>query len=356
MPRDWEPVAGKKGVRRYVTPEARRLVRRREEAHARREAAQAGILTQLLRRFATHKATWLAAVECASRLDALMSLAIAATAGGAGGPMCRPEILAWDERSAPVFRARGLRHPVAAVVEAAAGGGAFVPNDIALGGGAGEAGGDPGEAGSDPTSAGGDSASAGDNPTSPAPAPTHKSASPLFQVLTGPNMGGKSTLMRQVCLAAVLAQVGAWVPAERLALTPADAVYVRMGARDRILLGQSTFFVEMAETSAALAAATRASLVVLDELGRGTATADGAAIAGAVLEHLATRVRCRGVFATHYRSVAEHAERAIPEAGVCHMACRLRDDGRGREEVVFLYKLADGICPSSYGVNVARCV
>jgi DNA mismatch repair protein MSH6 len=169
-------------------------------------------------------------------------------------------------------------------------------------------------------------------------------------------MGGKSTLMRQVCLAAVAAQIGAWVPAEALELTPTDAVFVRMGARDRIMLGQSTFFVELSETAAALASATRYSLVALDELGRGTATTDGAAIAAAVLDHLAAAVKCRGVFATHYHHISDsHAD--DPAVAIKHMACAVtpaEDGGDGVDQVTFLYRLSDGACPKSYGVNVAR--
>ncbi|KFM28138.1 DNA mismatch repair protein Msh6 [Auxenochlorella protothecoides] len=311
-PASWEPMTAKKGVRRYTNTQLRALVKRREAAHEARVVAQAGILVALLRRFAEHQGVWSAAVECSAQLDALLSLAVAA--GSSAGPMCRPEILPWSDVGGPMFEAKDLRHPVSAVMEAAAmssgGGGGFVPNDVSLGADA-----------------------------------------PPFLVLTGPNMGGKSTLMRQICLAVVLAQVGAWVPAASLRLTPADSLFVRMGARDRLLLGQSTFFVEMAETSAALARATRHSLVALDELGRGTATSDGAAIAGAVLEHLASDLRCRGLFATHYHAVAEHAQVALPVA-VCHMACRV--DGDGGDHVTFLYKLVPGACPASYGVNVAR--
>lgn len=104
------------------------------------------------------------------------------------------------------------------------------------------------------------------------------------------------TLCAQVCLAALMAQVGAWVPAQSLSLTPVDAVFVRMGAKDDLMAGQSTFFVELAETAAALNRATPASLVALDELGRGTATSDGAAIAAAVLEHLSGKTGCRSGF------------------------------------------------------------
>jgi len=205
-------------------------------------------------------------------------------------------------------------------VGGAGGGSSFVPNDITLGG----------------------------------------EEAPPFVVLTGPNMGGKSTLMRQVCLAAVAAQIGAWVPADELELTPTDAVFVRMGARDRIMLGQSTFFVELSETAAALARATPWSLVALDELGRGTSTHDGAAIASAVLDTFASGVQCRGVFATHYHHIADsHA--LDPVVAIKHMACAVTSPGerpggggKGVEEVTFLYRLAEGACPKSYGVNVAR--
>jgi DNA mismatch repair protein MSH6 len=310
VPREWESMQGKKGVKRYMNSELRELVTTREAALDAKEKAQTGILRAILRRFAEKREIWAAAVESVAILDALMSLAVAAACGA--GAMSRPKLLSWSEDAAPVFRAQGLRHPAAGV---GGSGGAFVPNDVQLGG-----------------------------------------DSPPFVVLTGPNMGGKSTLMRQVCLAAVAAQIGAWVPAEALELTPTDAVFVRMGARDRIMLGQSTFFVELSETAAALASATRYSLVALDELGRGTATTDGAAIAAAVLDHLAAAVKCRGVFATHYHHISDsHAD--DPAVAIKHMACAVtpaEDGGDGVDQVTFLYRLSDGACPKSYGVNVAR--
>jgi DNA mismatch repair protein MSH6 len=312
VPREWESMQGKKGVKRYMNIELRELVTAREAALDAKEKAQTGILRAILRRFAEKREIWTAAVDSVAILDALMSLAVAAACGA--GVMSRPKLLTWseEENAAPVFRAQGLRHPAAGV---GGSGGAFVPNDVQLGG-----------------------------------------DSPPFVVLTGPNMGGKSTLMRQVCLAAVAAQIGAWVPAEALELTPTDAVFVRMGARDRIMLGQSTFFVELSETAAALSSATRYSLVALDELGRGTATTDGAAIAAAVLDHLAATVKCRGVFATHYHHISDsHAQ--DPAVAIKHMACAVTpaEDGRdGVDQVTFLYRLTEGACPKSYGVNVAR--
>lgn len=132
-----------------------------------------------------------------------------------------------------------------------------------------------------------------------------------------------------------------------------DAVFVRMGAQDAIMAGQSTFFVELAETAAMLAHATHRSLIALDELGRGTATLDGAAIAAAVLEQLAQETRCCGLFATHYHQLAEqHA--ADPQVAIMHMGCDVSSGEDGGEEVTFLYKLTRGACPRSYGTNVAK--
>jgi DNA mismatch repair protein MSH6 len=173
-------------------------------------------------------------------------------------------------------------------------------------------------------------------------------------------MGGKSTLLRCVCLATMLAHAGGWVPASCFECTAVDAVFTRMGARDAILSGQSTFLVELAETAAALTRAGPRALVALDELGRGTATADGAAIAGAVLDHLARSVRCRGLFATHYHRLADEAGGGGGDGaacvGVCHMAADVRPDPAGGSApvVTFLYKLTAGACPASHGTNVAR--
>lgn len=313
VPRTWEGMQGKKGIKRYTNAALKDLVAAREAALDAKDKAQSGILQGILRQFAERQALWAAAVDAVAQLDALMSLAVAASC--ASGPMTRPKLLPWTASdspngSCPVFCAKGLCHPAGI----GGSGGTFVPNDVILGG-----------------------------DTAP------------FVVLTGPNMGGKSTLMRQVCLAAVAAQIGAWLPAEGVAMTPADAVFVRMGARDRIMLGQSTFFVELSETAAALARATPHSLVALDELGRGTSTTDGAAIASAVLNHLAAKVRCRGVFATHYHHIADaHAE--DPAVAIKHMACAVTPaaEAGGVDEVTFLYRLSAGACPKSYGVNVAR--
>ena len=169
-------------------------------------------------------------------------------------------------------------------------------------------------------------------------------------VLTGPNMGGKSTYLRQAALIVVMAQVGSFVPARHAKLPVVDRVFARVGASDNIVKGQSTFMVEMQETARILHSATSRSLVVLDEIGRGTATFDGLSLAWAVAEHLATDLRARPktLFATHYHELTDIAD-ALPGVANYHVAVR-----EWRDEIVFLRKVAPGRSDRSYGIQVAR--
>ncbi len=169
-----------------------------------------------------------------------------------------------------------------------------------------------------------------------------------FLIITGPNMAGKSTTMRQVALAVILAQLGAFVPASRARIGLVDRVFTRVGASDNLGGGESTFMVEMRETATILRDASRRSLVILDEIGRGTSTYDGLAIAWAVAEHLHAAIGCRTMFATHYHELCELAERA---KGVVNYNVAAREYG---DDVVFLHKLAPGSAEKSYGVAVAR--
>jgi len=198
----------------------------------------------------------------------------------------------------------GCRHPV---VEQLAEAGTFVPNDVTL-----------------------------------------DAEGARLMIITGPNMAGKSTAMRQVALAVILAQAGSFVPADHAALGVVDRVFTRVGASDDLSRGQSTFMVEMQETATILRDATRRSLVILDEIGRGTSTYDGLAIAWAVAEHLARGIGCRAMFATHYHELCELAE---TEDGVVTFNVAAREYG---DEVVFLHKLVEGATNKSYGVAVAR--
>ena len=167
-------------------------------------------------------------------------------------------------------------------------------------------------------------------------------------LLTGPNMAGKSTFLRQNALIAVLAQAGSFVPAESARIGVVDRLFSRVGAADDLARGRSTFMVEMVETAAILNQATPKSLVILDEIGRGTATFDGLSIAWAVVEHLHEVNRCRGLFATHFHELTALAKKLE------HLVCRTMRVKEWQGEVVFLHEVADGAADRSYGVHVAR--
>ena len=167
-------------------------------------------------------------------------------------------------------------------------------------------------------------------------------------VLTGPNMAGKSTILRQIGLIQLLAQVGAYVPARRARLPMVDRLFTRVGASDNLVRGQSTFMVEMSETSAILHTATRRSLVLLDEIGRGTSTYDGVSIAWSVSEHLHDAIGCKTVFATHYHELTQLASE-LP--GVRNFTVAVREVG---DQVLFLHKLIPGGADRSYGIEVGR--
>ena len=167
-------------------------------------------------------------------------------------------------------------------------------------------------------------------------------------LITGPNMGGKSTYMRQVALIALLAHVGSYVPADRCVLGPLDRIFTRIGASDDLASGRSTFMVEMTEAAAILHHATNRSLVLMDEIGRGTSTFDGMALAAAIARELAERNRCMTLFATHYFELTQLAE-ALPEVANVHVAA-----AQSRGKVVFLHEVRDGPASQSYGLAVAQ--
>jgi DNA mismatch repair protein MutS len=167
-------------------------------------------------------------------------------------------------------------------------------------------------------------------------------------VLTGPNMGGKSTYLRQTALAVIMAQMGAYVPARRARLTVVDRVFTRIGASDNLARGRSTFMVEMTETAAILHTATARSLILLDEVGRGTATYDGLAIAWAAIEYIHARTRSKTLFATHYHELTELADKL---SGVKNFHVSVKETGGG---IVFLRKVEAGAADRSYGIEVAK--
>ncbi|KAJ6972861.1 DNA mismatch repair protein MSH6 [Populus alba] len=309
IPQDYELRSSKKGFYRYWTPSIKKFLGELSQAESEKESALKSILQRLIVCFCKYHDKWRQLVSATAELDVLISLAIASDFYE--GPACCPTIIGSSLSSeVPCLSAKKLGHPV--LRSDSLGKGAFVPNDISIGG----------------------------------------SGCASFILLTGPNMGGKSTLLRQVCLAVILAQIGADVPAESFELSPVDRIFVRMGAKDHIMAGQSTFLTELSETALMLSSATRNSLVALDELGRGTSTSDGQAIAESVLEHFVHKVQCRGMFSTHYHRLAVDYQKDS-KVSLYHMSCQV-GNGVGVEEVTFLYRLRPGACPKSYGVNVAR--
>jgi DNA mismatch repair protein MutS len=167
-------------------------------------------------------------------------------------------------------------------------------------------------------------------------------------ILTGPNMAGKSTILRQIGLVQLLAQMGSYVPADSARLGIVDRIFTRVGASDNLARGQSTFMVEMSETAAIVHGATDRSLVLLDEIGRGTSTYDGVSIAWAVTEHIHEVIGAKTIFATHYHELTQLGDRLD---GVKNLNVSVREVG---DQIVFLRRLAEGGADRSYGIQVAR--
>jgi len=167
-------------------------------------------------------------------------------------------------------------------------------------------------------------------------------------LITGPNMGGKSTYMRQTALIVVMAQIGCFVPAKSCRMPVFDKIFTRIGASDDILSGQSTFMVEMTEANRALQDATDHSLILFDEIGRGTSTYDGMALAQAMIEYIATCIHAKTMFSTHYHELTALTDNVD---GVRNIHVAVKEDD---EKVTFLYKIKDGPAGRSFGINVAR--
>lgn len=300
VPTSWTKKSSTSTCARFWPREVEDLQRPLAELIETKEQILRAMMKTLQLTFDESIADWNTAIRCLAEVDCLLSLALAKER--MGSPMCRPTFV--PSRSGPVFEVEEMRHPC--LVDSVT----YIPNDTVLGGN-----------------------------------------DPAAVILTGPNMGGKSTLLRQTCMAVILAQIGAYVPCKRLALSPVDRIFTRIGANDNIIAGRSTFMVELKETATILNHATQDSLVILDELGRGTSTFDGYSIAAATLSHLIHTTGCRTLFATHYHALADEYGR-LAQVGLKHMACKV-DDAEARD-VTFLYKLLDGVCSKSYGLNVAR--
>lgn len=245
---------------------------------------------------------------------------------------CRPELV--DEA---VLRVNAGRHPVLEQLLLEQ----FVPNDVqlrAVGDDESSRDGDENEQ----QSPRGESGIGADDEVDQVPRETGSLA-----LITGPNMAGKSTFIRQNALLVLLAQAGAFVPAERMVMGLCDRIFTRVGASDELHAGQSTFMVEMLETANICHHATPRSLVILDEIGRGTSTLDGLSLAWAIAEHLA-QLGCRTLFATHYHEITQLADQ-YPQVRNLHVTVR-----EWQEEIVFLHRLAEGATDRSYGIHVAK--
>ncbi|KAK4132312.1 hypothetical protein BT67DRAFT_425717 [Trichocladium antarcticum] len=319
VPASWAKISGTKKLSRFHTPEVMRLMNERDQHREALAAACDTAFTDLLQSIAAEYQPLRDAVASLATLDCLLSLAQVAALPGYSKPTFLPTA------APPTITITEGRHPIAEHTLPDG----YIPFTTSL--------------------------------TSPAP---------IAQLITGPNMGGKSSYVRAVALLVLLAQIGSFVPATAMALTPTDAIFTRMGARDNLFAGESTFMVEVSETAAILRAATPRSLVILDELGRGTSTHDGAAIAHAVLDHVARETRCLTLFITHYQSLARVAA-GLPDGRVRNVHMRFTaankpnlnaadndddddDDHSAPEEITFLYEVADGVAHRSYGLNVAR--
>uniref|UniRef100_A0A2K6S4I6 DNA mismatch repair protein n=1 Tax=Saimiri boliviensis boliviensis TaxID=39432 RepID=A0A2K6S4I6_SAIBB len=314
LPEEYELKSTKKGCKRYWTKTIEKKLANLINAEERRDVSLKDCMRRLFYNFDKNYKDWQSAVECIAVLDVLLCLADYSRGGD--GPMCRPVILL-PEDTAPFLELKGSRHPC---ITKTFFGDDFIPNDILIG-----------------------------------CEEEEENGKAYCVLVTGPNMGGKSTLMRQAGLLVVMAQMGCYVPAEVCRLTPIDRVFTRLGASDRIMSGESTFFVELSETASILSHATAHSLVLVDELGRGTATFDGTAIANAVVKELAETIKCRTLFSTHYHSLVEdYSQNVAVRLG--HMACMVENECEdpSQETITFLYKFIKGACPKSYGFNAAR--
>src|SRR5215470_10208225 len=296
-PADYERKQTLTNAERFTTPELKDYERKVLDAEEKILSLEKDLFAEVRRRTAAEAQRIRAVASAVAELDVTAALA---------------QVAAENRYERPAFSESGEmrilagRHPVIErLAEQEAG--RFIPNDLYL------------------------------NPTTD-----------LIAIITGPNMGGKSTYLRQAALISILAQMGSFVPADSASLPLVDRVFTRIGASDNLSRGRSTFMVEMTETAVILNTATPRSLIVLDEIGRGTATYDGLALAWSVVEHIHQRTRAKTLFATHYHELTELAEQL---QGVRNLRVSVKEAG---ERIIFLRKVEPGRADRSYGIEVAR--
>jgi DNA mismatch repair protein MutS len=301
VPQDYERKQTLVGAERFTTPELKEYETKILDAQEKIVEIERRLFTELRTAIAAEARRIRQTALALAEVDVLASLAHIAALRN----YCRPIFVqATDSSEMEIVEGR---HPVIEQQEMSGGNERFVPNDLYL------------------------------NST------THN-----IMLLTGPNMGGKSTFLRQTALIVILAQMGSFVPARSARLSVVDRVFTRIGASDNLARGRSTFMVEMTETAAILHTATARSLILLDEVGRGTSTYDGLAIAWAAVEYLHSRVRSKTLFATHYFELTELAEQL---SGVKNYHVSVKETGGG---IVFLRRVEPGAADRSYGIEVAK--
>ncbi|HYO26214.1 MAG TPA: DNA mismatch repair protein MutS, partial [Lacipirellulaceae bacterium] len=321
-----------KNAERYITPELKAHEEQVLAAEEKSKDLEYDLFIELRETVSAAAKRIQSTAAALAEVDVLAGLADLARSRGYVRPTMLPE---------PVLEIEGGRHPVLDATEAA---GTFVPNDVrcAAVSRAAVAGRNSERSQSPPTPDLG-------SPTSGPGAPDLRSlGSPSLLLITGPNMAGKSTYIRQSALLVLMAQVGSFVPARSATIGVADRIFARVGASDDLARGRSTFMVEMTETARILNTATERSLVILDEIGRGTSTYDGLSLAWAVVEHLHDRIGCRTLFATHYHELTELAGQ---RAGIANLNVAVRE---WQDTIVFLHQIVPGAADKSYGIHVAQ--
>ncbi len=306
-----------KNAERYITPELKEHEEKVLSAEEKAKDIEYDLFIELRETVAAAAKRIQRAAAALAEVDVLAGLADLARSRNYVRPTVVPE---------PVLAIVAGRHPVLDATEAA---GTFVPNDVSC-----EARGARREN------------KAGDEDSDTRA--SHLAPRASLLLITGPNMAGKSTYIRQTALVALMAQVGSFVPARSATIGVADRIFARVGASDDLARGRSTFMVEMTETARILNTATARSLVILDEIGRGTSTYDGLSLAWAVVEHLHDRIGCRTLFATHYHELTDLAGQL---AGVANFNVAVRE---WQDTIVFLHQIVPGAADKSYGIHVAQ--
>jgi DNA mismatch repair protein MutS len=280
---------------RYITEELKTFEEKAITAEHRLKVLEEGLFIELRQKVGAEANALLANARLIAEIDVLGSFARAARERG----YARPTLSADDE-----LNLEDSRHPV---IETLLPPGQFVPNSVHL---------------------------------------SREEGRTI--IITGPNMGGKSTIMRQVALIVLMAHAGSYVPAREAVIPLTDAIFTRIGSSDDLTRGRSTFMVEMTEVARILGRATERSLIIIDEIGRGTSTYDGLSLAWSLLEYIHTSLKSFTLFATHFHELT-HLEKSLPGLRNANVLVQ-----KWKEDIVFLYKLAPGICNQSYGIEVAK--